>query len=63
MQRSLPNQRYEVFSGSRGVLMCECIYNPAWVTLDKEGDNPAKFQVKSHLTKLQVSHKEVEGKS
>jgi len=53
-QRSLPNLRHEEFSGLCSVLKCECIYNIAWVTLDTEGRN---------LAKLQVSHKEVKGRS
>jgi len=53
----------EEFSGFRGVLKCECIYNPAGVTLHTEGRILAKRQMKSHLAKLQVSGKEVEGKS
>jgi len=37
VQHSLPNLRYEEFYGLCSVLKCECIYHPAWVTLDMEG--------------------------
>ena len=40
---SLPNPRHEEFSGLCDVSKCECIYNPAWVTLDTEGRNLAKL--------------------
>jgi len=62
VERSLPNPRYEEFSGLCDVLKYECIYNPAWVTLDTEGRNLAKLEMKSHLAKLQASRKEVEGR-
>ena len=54
VQCSLPNLRYEEFSGLCSVLKCKCIYNPTWVTLDMEGHN---------LAKLLVSHKERQGRS
>ena len=56
-----PFHRYEEFSSFCSVLKCECIYDPAWITLDTEGRNLAKRQMESHLEKFQVSRKEVEG--
>jgi len=63
VQCSLPSPRYEEFSGLCGVLKCECIYNPAWVTLNTEVCNLAKLQMNSHLAELQISRKEVKGGS
>jgi len=63
VQDSLPDTRYEKFSGLSGVLKSGCIYNPMWVSLDTEGRNLTKIQMKSHLAKLQVFRKDVEGRS